>query len=74
MVRNWHVISKRLATRLLVKTGSHLRLTTERKGEYHVTIPKHKPLRVGTLSSILKAIAEHLEVDKQELLDTILSD
>jgi len=27
-----------------------------------------------TLSGILKAIAEHLEVDKQELLDTILSD
>ena len=56
------------------QTGSHLRLTTERKGEHHVTIPKHKPLRVGTLSGILKAIAEHLEVDKQELLDTILSD
>lgn len=36
------------------QTGSHLRLTTERKGEHHVTIPKHKPLRVGTLSSILR--------------------
>ncbi len=36
------------------QTGSHLRLTTERKGEHYVTIPKHKPLRVGTLSGILR--------------------
>ena len=41
------------------QTGSHLRLTTIRKGEHHITIPKHKPLKVGTLSSILSDIASY---------------
>ena len=36
------------------QTGSHLRLTTIVKGEHHITIPRHKPLKVGTLSNILR--------------------
>ena len=27
------------------QTGSHLRLTTRIKGEHHITIPQHKPLK-----------------------------
>jgi predicted RNA binding protein YcfA (HicA-like mRNA interferase family) len=34
------------------QTGSHLRLSTTLKGEHHLTIPKHKPLKVGTMSVI----------------------
>ena len=41
------------------QVGSHIRLTTNIKGtENHITIPKHKPLKVGTLSNILKSVAE----------------
>ncbi|HVT61814.1 MAG TPA: type II toxin-antitoxin system HicA family toxin [Thermoanaerobaculia bacterium] len=29
------------------QTGGHFRLTTHRKGEHHVTIPRHDALRVG---------------------------
>ncbi len=50
------------------QTGSHLRLTTIMGGEHHVTIPKHKPLKVGTLNGILNEVAQHLSLDKQELL------
>jgi predicted RNA binding protein YcfA (HicA-like mRNA interferase family) len=49
------------------QTGSHVRLTTTRGGEHHITIPRHRPLKVGTLSSILKDVAEHLKVSKEEL-------
>jgi hypothetical protein len=35
------------------------------RGEHHITIPKHKPLRVGTLSAILKEVAEHLGTERQ---------
>lgn len=35
------------------QTGSHVRLTTHIKGMHHITIPKHKILRIGTLNSIL---------------------
>ncbi len=50
------------------QTGSHLRLTTNLKGEHHLTIPKHKPLKVGTLSSILSEISVHLEITKESLM------
>ena len=39
------------------QTGSHLRLTTQRGGEHHVTIPRHGALRVGTLAGILGDVA-----------------
>lgn len=53
------------------QTGSHLRLTTFTGGEHHITIPKHKPLKIGTLNSILKETAEHLEIDKNELIRSL---
>ncbi|NYE57789.1 putative RNA binding protein YcfA (HicA-like mRNA interferase family) [Carboxydothermus ferrireducens DSM 11255] len=33
------------------QTGSHIRLTTTLKGEHHVTIPLHDPLKIGTLNN-----------------------
>jgi predicted RNA binding protein YcfA (HicA-like mRNA interferase family) len=51
------------------QTGSHMRLTSTSKGfEHHITIPRHKPLRVGTLSSIVNEIAAYLEIERQELV------
>jgi predicted RNA binding protein YcfA (HicA-like mRNA interferase family) len=37
------------------QTGSHLRLTTEQQGEHHLTIPRHDPLKLGTLASIVNS-------------------
>jgi len=48
--------------------GSHIRLTTAMKGEHHITIPKHKTLKIGTLNGILVDIAGYLEIDKQVLI------
>jgi len=50
------------------QTGSHLRLTTIQNGQHHITIPRHNPLRAGTLSAILSDTAEHFKLDRQELL------
>jgi predicted RNA binding protein YcfA (HicA-like mRNA interferase family) len=50
------------------QTGSHIRLTSLAMGEHHVTIPKHDPLRIGTLASILDAAAAHQGVTRDELL------
>jgi len=54
------------------RVGSHMRLTTQRGGEHHVTIPAHHPLRVGTLNSILSDVANHLGIIREELLAQIL--
>lgn len=50
------------------QTGSHIRLTTQRGGEHHVTVPAHDSLRVGTLNSILRAVSQHLGMSRPELL------
>jgi hypothetical protein len=45
-----------------------MRLTTQQGGEHHITIPRHTPLRVGTLNAILKDVARHLGLERDELL------
>lgn len=50
------------------QTGSHLRLTTTQRGEHHVTVPRHSPLRIGTLAAILDDVAEHFGITRDELI------
>lgn len=55
------------------QTGSHMRLTTAQGGEHHITIPRHSPLRVGTLNSILKDVAQHFGVDRDILITSLVN-
>ena len=50
------------------QSGSHIRLTTIKNGEHHITIPNHSPLKIGTLSSILADIATHFNLSKDQLI------
>ena len=50
------------------QSGSHIRLTTSLNGTHHITIPDHRPIKVGTLSGILADIAMHHQVSREELL------
>ena len=36
--------------------------------EHHVTVPKHSPLRVGTLGGIMNEVASYLEIDGKHLI------
>ncbi len=52
--------------------GSHIRLTSNHKHSPHnITIPNHKPLKIGTLASILKDIAIYLEIEKDVLIQEL---
>lgn len=53
------------------QTGSHIRLTTQLNGEHHITVPAHNPLKVGTLSAILRDVAEHFDLTRDELLSQL---
>ncbi|MGL4368279.1 MAG: type II toxin-antitoxin system HicA family toxin [Spirochaetota bacterium] len=53
------------------QTGSHMRLTTSLKDEHHITIPNHRPLKIGTLNAILSDVAEHLKISKGEILEKL---
>lgn len=46
-----------------------MRLVSRHRGrEHRVTIPRHQELRRGTLSQILREIADYLEMDRGRLL------
>jgi predicted RNA binding protein YcfA (HicA-like mRNA interferase family) len=49
------------------QTGSHLRLTCSHPSEHHITIPRHDPLRVGTLANILGEVAAFHQIDRETL-------
>lgn len=53
------------------QTGSHYRVTTTQGGEHHATIPRHDPLRIGTLAAILDDVAEHFGISRGELISRI---
>jgi predicted RNA binding protein YcfA (HicA-like mRNA interferase family) len=59
---------KKYGYQITRQTGSHIRLTTAQQGEHHITIPTHKCLKMETLSSILSDIANHLKIDKKDLI------
>lgn len=54
------------------QSGSHVRLTYQgSRGEHHVTVPLHTPLRIGTLNAVLVAVANHLGISREDLLTRI---
>ena len=55
------------------QTGSHIILKTVQTGEHTVSVPNHKPLKVGTLNALFNDIADHLGLDKQVVTERLLS-
>ena len=53
------------------QAGSHMRLTTDRGGKHHVTIPRHAQLRVGTLAAILADVAAHHGLSRDEVAERL---
>jgi len=54
------------------QVGSHIRLTLIKEGSsFHITVPNHNPIKIGTLSSILNDISLQLKISKQELIKNL---
>ena len=54
------------------KSGSPMRLTRSgTNGQQHITIPAHKPLRIGTLRQILKDVAGQCLIDLDTLIEQL---
>jgi predicted RNA binding protein YcfA (HicA-like mRNA interferase family) len=62
---------KKYGYQITRQTGSHIRLTTSVKGEHRITIPNHKPLKIGTLNSILTDISVHLKMNKKDFIEEL---
>ena len=61
----------RLGYHVTRQTGSHIRLTSTAHGEHHITVPRHDPLRIGTLAAVLDAVAVHHGLSRDTLLERL---
>jgi predicted RNA binding protein YcfA (HicA-like mRNA interferase family) len=52
--------------------GSHLLLETHVPSQQRISIPLHKAVKLGTLSSILRAVAAHKGTSSDAILKAIL--
>lgn len=62
-----------LAYQVSRQKGSHIRLTTYRNGEHHITVPNHHPIRLGTLSFVINEIASHFQKSREEMAHEIFN-
>lgn len=58
----------RLGYTVTRQNGSHLRLSCSERGQHHVTVPAHDPLRIGTLASVLDSVGRHHSLSRDALL------
>jgi predicted RNA binding protein YcfA (HicA-like mRNA interferase family) len=62
---------KKFDYQVVRQTGSHIRLTRKSTLDHHITIPLHNPIKIGTLDSILKDVAKHLQTTKNDLINML---
>ncbi len=62
---------KNLEYRIIHERGSHIVLETENPSHQRIAIPDHSSLRVGTLNAIIKAVASHKGIDKDEVISRL---
>lgn len=60
------------AYRQVNQVGSHIILQTEIPQRHRLSIPDHKPLRIGTLNAILRQVASAKSVAREDVLAALL--
>lgn len=53
------------------REGSHIILQTETPSHQRISVPDHNPVRVGTLSNILRLVAAHKGVAREGILQSL---
>ena len=62
------VLSKKFEYRVVHERGSHIVLETDTPAHQRIAIPDHKSLRIGTLNAIFRAVADHKNISKAEII------
>jgi len=70
-------VSGKQLVRVLSKYGydvvrqadSHIRLS--KNNIHNITVPNHDTIRLGTLMSIITDVADHLKIEKLELIEQL---
>jgi len=62
------LLCKHHGYRRVNQEGSHVIIQTETPQHHRLAIPDHNPLRIGTLNSILNAVARAKGIAKDQVL------
>ncbi|HEY5232182.1 MAG TPA: type II toxin-antitoxin system HicA family toxin [Verrucomicrobiae bacterium] len=65
------ILCKHFGYRRVNQEGSHVILQTESPGHHRLAVPDHKTLRLGTLNSILRAVARVKGIEKEDILERL---
>jgi predicted RNA binding protein YcfA (HicA-like mRNA interferase family) len=63
------LLRKHHGYRRVNQEGSHVTLETDSPRQHRLSVPDHKPLRLGTLNAILRAVAAVKGLEKDEVLN-----
>lgn len=55
------------------QTGSHIRLTTEKNGQHHITIPQKRQLTIGKINAVLWEMVRHFSIPRNELMKQLFA-
>jgi predicted RNA binding protein YcfA (HicA-like mRNA interferase family) len=66
-----NVLSRRWQYAKVHQVGSHIILETLEPTHQRIAIPDHDPVRLGTLVSILRAVARHKGVTRDAIIETL---
>lgn len=70
--RSWPSALSKFGYERTRQAGSHIRLTRHSaEDDHHITIPDHTPLKVGTLSAVLRDVASNLSIKKTDLIEKL---
>ena len=61
LIRHWEYREER-------QTGSHIVMRTDNPVGQSLPIPAHKPLKTGTLAALVRMVAEHKQVAREDVL------
>jgi predicted RNA binding protein YcfA (HicA-like mRNA interferase family) len=64
-------LCKQWKYRRVHQTGSHIILETDHPLRQRIAVPAHKELRIGTLNSILRAVADAKQTTRQAILESL---
>jgi predicted RNA binding protein YcfA (HicA-like mRNA interferase family) len=63
---------KRLGFTVSRQTGSYIRMSVKTNDiDFHITIPNHSPIKIGTLNTILNEISTNVNINKQEIIELL---
>jgi predicted RNA binding protein YcfA (HicA-like mRNA interferase family) len=65
------VLRRRRGYSRVHQVGSHIILETSEPGHQRIAVPAHNPLRLGTLASLLRVVADHQNVSRYAIIETL---